>query len=37
MAAAITLLITGTLTYVGIRVCRLFFSLLGTMIGSPYM
>jgi hypothetical protein len=37
MASAVTLLIVVTSTYLGIRICRLFFSLWGTMVGSPYL
>jgi hypothetical protein len=37
MAAGITLPILAFAAYVGFRVCRFFFSVLGTMIGSPYM
>ncbi len=37
LAAGITIPILAFLLYAGIRVCRFFFSLAGTMIGSPYM
>ena len=37
IASAITLAITGLSFYFGVRICRLFFSLWGTMVGSPYL
>jgi hypothetical protein len=37
IATAITLPALVVVMYIGIRICRLYFSVLGSMVGSPYM